>query len=524
MKTRLFILFILLIFALVASGAAQAEQATYQSVGDPQLDVVVEQAMRRHNVPGVSVAVVENGAVSWAKGYGLADTEQGLPVTTETVFNAASLAKPVTAWAIMTLVEDGRLDLDAPIEQYLTLWHLPPSEYDLDQITIRRILSHTAGLSTDGDMGVEPGEYVPTIEEALNGAVLGMLPLHVAYPPGEDYHYSSVGYTLLEMAVEKVTGESFANYIQHAVLDPLGMVNSSYGWTPELMAKAAVGHDWYNRPLPYYQYSTTAQGGLRTTATDLAIFMAASMPGPNGEPIGRGVITPESVAEILTAVPFTNEAESPHISGLGFDLYMSGNTLQGARKTGNHRGFKPIMVMDLQANQGIAIMSNSDRAMIGFLIDIACTWSANVPGNLMRNDCRELGMIRNVQLIVAGVLAVTALAFLGWVGYSLRNGRRQLNLTFSWSKAIRVALPIIILIAWWLMWHTDMWLVHIVHRYPCCGHAVLVPALVPWPTVFVWISWGITLWLLTWIAAAFAPKVKKTEAATKAATAKISMA
>ncbi len=518
MKQIIFILSIFIILIMMISGPALAEQTAFQGSGDPQLDAVVEKAMRTHNVPGVSVAVVENGAVSWAKGYGLADTVQELPVTPDTVFDAASIAKPVTAWAIMTLVEDGRLNLDAPIEQYLTRWHLPPSEYDHDQITIRRILSHTAGLSTDGDMGVEPGEYVPTVEEALNGAVLGMLPLHVAYPPGEEYHYSSIGYTLLEIAVEEVTGESFASYIQREVLDPLGMLNSSYEMTPELQAKAAVGHDWYNHPMPFYQYSTKAQGGLRTTPTDLAIFMAASMPGPNGEPIGRDVITPESVAEILTAVPFANEAESPHISGLGFDLFKSGDTLQGARKTGDHRGYKPIVVMDLQANEGIAIMANSDRAMIGFLIDIACGWSANVPGNLMQNDCRELWMIRNVQYIVAGVLALGALAFLGWVGYNIRNGRRQLNLAFSWGKVVRVTIPAIILALWWIGWHTDVWLTQITHRYPCCGHAVTVRAVIPWPTAFIWISWAVTLWLLAWIAVTFVPKVAEREVAKAAAT------
>ena len=163
--------------------------------------------------------------------------------------------------------------MDAPIEQYLTRWHLPPSKFDHSQITIRRILSHTAGLSTDGDTGIEPGAYVPTVEEALNGAVLGMNALHVAYPPGEDYHYSSIGYTLLEIAVEEVTGETFSSYMQKEVLDPLGMDNSTYEWTPRLQAQAAIGHDWYNNPLPFYQYSTTAQGGLRTTPTDLAIFM-----------------------------------------------------------------------------------------------------------------------------------------------------------------------------------------------------------------------------------------------------------
>jgi CubicO group peptidase (beta-lactamase class C family) len=508
MKLRLFTLLTLLSLALVALGSAQAAPSPFQNSGDPQLDAVVEKARRQHNVPGASIAVLKNGELAWAKGYGMADPAQQLPVTPETVFNAASIAKPVTAWGIMKLVEDGLLDLDAPIEGYLTRWHLPPSEFDHDQTTIRRILSHTAGLSTDGDTGVEPGEYVPTLEEALDGAVLGMRALHVAYPPGEDYHYSSIGYTLLEVAVEEVTGEPFAVYMQREILDPLGMVNSAYDWTPELRAKAAVGHDWYNRPLPFYQYSTSAQGGLRTTASDLALFMAASMPGPNGEPVGRGVLTPDSVAEILTPVPFADEAESSHVTGLGYDLIRVDDTLVGARKTGDHRGFKPIIVMDLQEGEGIAIMANSDRAAIGFLMDIACAWSENVSGHPLRPDCGELRMMRNVQLIVAGVLALGALAYMAWVVSRIRAGRRRLGWDFSWGKVVRIELLLLVLVAWWVLWHTDTLLTRILHRYPCCGYAVTVRAVVPWPTAFVWISWAVTLWLLTWIAVTFAPRVR----------------
>jgi CubicO group peptidase (beta-lactamase class C family) len=179
MRFKLFILSILLSLALVAGSSVHAAQPASQEAGAPQLDAVVERALRRHNVPGASVAVLRDGAVAWAKGYGLADPVQGLPVMPDTVFDAASIAKPVTAWGIMKLVEEGLLDLDAPVEQYLTRWHLPPSRYNHDQVTLRRILSHTAGLSTDGDTGVEPGEYVPTLEEALNGDVLGMRALHV---------------------------------------------------------------------------------------------------------------------------------------------------------------------------------------------------------------------------------------------------------------------------------------------------------------------------------------------------------
>ena len=222
MKLRTPLVILLLTLLLVTTAPIQASQNS----GDSELDAVIETALRRHDVPGASVAVMENGVVSWARGYGLADTEQAIPADLDTVFDSASVAKPVTAWGIMTLVEEGILDLDLPIAQYVDRWQLPPSEYNEEMVTIRRILSHTAGLSTDGDVGVEPGAYVPTIEEAMDGAVLGMRALHIAYPPGDDYHYSSVGYTLLELAVEEATGESFAEYMQREVLDPLGMTNS----------------------------------------------------------------------------------------------------------------------------------------------------------------------------------------------------------------------------------------------------------------------------------------------------------
>lgn len=280
MQRKLFGLFAILTLALVAYAPVWAARPVLQNVGDPRIDAAVEQGLWQHNVTGASVAVLENNKLAWVKGYGRANSAQGTPVTADTVFEAASLSKPVTAWAIMTLVEDGKLELDAPIETYVTRWHLPPSEFDHSEVTVRRILSHTAGLSEDGDPGVDPGAYVPTVEEALSGAVLGMRPLRVVNPPGEDYHYASDGYTLLELAVEEVTGERFSSYIQRAVLDPLGMVNSSYEWTPELDARAAIGYDWHNRPLPRYPRSTRAQGGLITTAGDLATFLAASMPGP----------------------------------------------------------------------------------------------------------------------------------------------------------------------------------------------------------------------------------------------------
>ena len=496
---------ILMILAAVPLASSRAQSS---DSGDAELDRIVARAMSVHGVPGAGVAVVKNAEVAWARGYGLADTEDGIPVDSETVFEAASVSKPVTAWGIMTLVEDGRIDLDAPISRYVKRWSLPPSEYDHDLITVRRILSHTAGLSEDGDTGVEPGQPVPTIEEALSGAIWGTRPLHVERAPGEDFHYASNAYSLLEMAVEEITGESFSTYMQREVLDPLGMRNSSYDWTPALRAQAAVGHDWYNHPLPEYVYSTRAQGSLRTTPADLAIFLAASMPGPHGEPVGRGVISPESVNEILTPVPFAKSPESSHVIGLGFDLIEVDGNVAGARKTGDHRGWKPLVVMDMAHGDGIVIMANSDRAAIGFLIDIACGWSRGLEVDLMRADCRELMTIRDVQLIIASVIALGALFYFASFLRGIRSGKRRPNPRLTAGRLLLVTLLLALLAAWWIAWHTDTIFTDILKRYPA-GMAVTVRALVPWPTAFVWISRAVTLWFLAWIAAVFVPRVKK---------------
>lgn len=503
MKPKLFILSILFILVLVTVGPTQAKQATSQSEGDPQLDAVVEKALRQHNVPGAAIAVVKNGEMSWTTGYGLATEETA--VTTDTVFEAASVSKTVTAWGIMKLAEDGLVDLDAPVEQYLTRWHLPPSEFDHNLVTLRRILSHTAGLSQGGDPGMEPGEAVPTLVDALNGAVPSMGALHVAFPPGENYIYSSIGYALLELVIEEVTGEPFVVYMQREILDPLGMVHSSFDMTPEMRLQRAVGHDWHNNELPEYQFATLGMGGLRTTAPDLALLIAATMPGSQGEPIGRNVLSPESIAETFLPVVYAHESESGVSAGIGYDeLVLADGRLLGAHKGGDQRGYHAMIVTAPEAGDGIAILTNSDRATKGFIYDVACAWSANVIGNPMQGGCQRFMMVRTVQRTVAGVLVVMLLATIAWVVTRLRVGKRQLDLNLTPRKIGRLTFLVIVLIVWWVLWYTDTLLS--VLGYP--PSFVTVYAFVPMATTFIWISWAVTLWLLTWIATAFVPKIK----------------
>ncbi len=243
-----------------------------------KLDQVVPELLKQYQVPGTAVALVHGGRVAWSKGYGLADEATGTPVTSETVFQVGPLSKPVTAWGVLRLVAQRKLALDAPVESYLTRWHLPPSEFDHAEVTLRRLLNHTAGLSLGGYPGFDPSEKLPTLKESLSGITGGVGDVRVAHLPGTRFSYSGGGYTLLQLIIEEVTGETFSAYMQSAVLAPLGMARSSFERTPALQAVTAYREP--GQPLSNYRFTALAAAGLYSTASDLARFVAAAWQNP----------------------------------------------------------------------------------------------------------------------------------------------------------------------------------------------------------------------------------------------------
>ena len=264
-----------------------------------KLDLLIPQLMEQYSAPGAAVSLVRDGELVWSEGYGLADRERGVPVTTDTVFQVASISKAVTSWGVMRLVESGQLELDAPVEQYLTRWHLPRSNYDASGVTIRRLLSHSAGLSVHGYPGLRPDVPLPSLEESLSGNNGGAGAVRITMEPGAQFSYSGGGYTLLQLIVEEVTGETFSAYMQREVLDPLGMVHSSFEWRADLHPATAIAYSETGASLPNYLFTEQAAAGLYTTAPDLARFVAAEMPGPNGEPAGRGVLSPDTLRILI---------------------------------------------------------------------------------------------------------------------------------------------------------------------------------------------------------------------------------
>ena len=355
------------------------------------LDLLIPQLMEQYSVPGAAVSLVRDGEVAWSEGYGLADRGRGVPVTTDTVFQVASISKAVTSWGVMRLVESGQLELDAPVEQYLTRWHLPPSKYDASGVTIRRLLSHSAGLSVHGYPGLPPDGPLPSLEESLSGNNGGAGSLRITMEPGAQFEYSGGGYTLLQLIVEEVTGETFSAYMQREVLDPLGMVHSSFEWRADLRPATAIAYSETGVSLPNYLFTEQAAAGLYTTAPDLARFVAAEMAGPNGEPAGRGVLSPDTLA-----LMFTPAIQSQgHAQGLGQGI----ETLPGGSKLighgGANAGWRALISAIPELDLGIVILTNSDNGSA--LIDDVLREQSGLP-------IKEMAIRILIPILILGLL------------------------------------------------------------------------------------------------------------------------
>ncbi len=381
---------ILIVSLFLATHAqAQSDAAPKTSTGldvfATLLDERVPRYLEEFGVPGAAVAVIRNGEVAFGRGYGFADAARREPVTIRTGFNVASIAKPVTAWGVMRLVEQGRLELDAPVEQYLTRWHLPPSEFDASGVTVRRLLSHTAGLSVEGYPGWGPGQELPTLEETLAGA--SGTGVQLIMEPGTDWRYSGGGYTLVQLLVEEVTGRRFADYMRDEVLHPLGMYRSGFVLTPDVIAGSSTPFDQFGEPTPPVRLTAEAAGGLHTTAEDLSAFAAAA----GGTVPGRGVVTPESVTLMTTPAPASDGRY-----GFGYIIEPFRDGMETVGHDGSHRGWQSIFKIVPETGDGLVVLTNGTNGFSAYQ-QVICDWMEWQTGS--RPPC-----LKSVASTLAGTL------------------------------------------------------------------------------------------------------------------------
>lgn len=305
--------------------------------------------------PGVSVAVINDDRIEWARGYGVVEAGSAVPVTPKTLFQAASISKPVAALAALRLVERGTLALDDDVNARLTSWKVPENDLTrTEKATLRRLLSHTAGLTVHGFGGYAAGAALPSVVQILDGAEpANSDAVRVDVVPGFRWRYSGGGYTVMQLLLTDVSGKPFPALLDDLVLTPVGMADSTYEQPlpVDRRGSAAAGHDRDGRPLPglYHTYPEMAAAGLWTTPTDLARFLIEVRTARQGR---SAVLTSETAALMTTP--------TKGAYGLGLSVQGTGPAASFGHG-GSNEGFKCQMVAFFDKGQGAVIMTNGDR-------------------------------------------------------------------------------------------------------------------------------------------------------------------
>ncbi len=353
---------------------------TYHVVRGETAGQPIEERMRYHRVPGVSVAVINDGRIEWARGWGEAQAGSGIAVDTATLFQAASISKPVAAIAALRLVQEGRLALDEDVNTRLRSWQVPENPFTAtEKVTLRRLLSHSAGTTVHGFPGYAAGVPVPTAVQVLNGeAPANTRPVRVDTLPGSLWRYSGGGYTIAQLMMADVTGRPFAELMREQVLEPAGMRHSTYAQplSPERVGQAATAHRADGTPLTgtFHTYPEQAAAGLWTTPSDLARLAIEVQRAYNGE-TGR-VLTPETAREMLSV-----QSES---YGLGFSLNGEGDSLR-FEHGGSNQGFRAYFLAMAETGKGVVVMTNGENgAELGMEILRAVAREYGLPGYAVR--------------------------------------------------------------------------------------------------------------------------------------------
>ena len=390
----------------------------HSALADAGDAVGFEQAARaiaeEENVGNVSFVLIEGGET--ASEFHLS---RGETVHAQAVFQVASLGKWLTAWGVMALVEDGQLDLDAPVSDYLSRWQLPASEFDASGVTVRRLLSHTAGLTDSlGYDGFDTAQDRQSLEASLSSAADASPSKDGATllgsEPGSGFAYSGGGYTLLQLLVEEVSGQPFPEYMNERVFAPLGMERTTFDHTRALELGLAENFKPDGDTEPFRWYTALAATSLFTTPEDLAKFISAQAPS-----VSNPVLSDRATAAI----------RQPHASEMGADIWGLGTMLYAPNNSGgftighdgsNEPAINTAARLDPATGDGIVVLSTGNPMLA---TELAGEWVFWKTGNV---DILTFASRSGSALIVflIGSVLILAIAF-GTARWLRRTSRRH---------------------------------------------------------------------------------------------------
>ncbi|MGA1843866.1 MAG: serine hydrolase domain-containing protein [bacterium] len=323
----------------------------------------IEKKMKKHNIKGLSIAIVDDQEEVWSRGFGLADVSGKIAATEETIYQVGSITKVFTVTGIMHLAEQGRLDIDESLNTCLPEFQVKTRFQGEKAITLRNLMTHHSGLPSDIMKGMwteHPGPYEMVVEMLRDA--------YTAHPPDYVFSYSNVGFSLLGLTIERVSGTPYESYIEECVLDPLGMTHSAFSLSPELKPFLAKEYEG-DRELNPYRLREVPAGGLYTTVRDLARFM--NMIFAEGTAGRETILGQETLQEILRCQNSAIPLDMDFRIGLGWWLDDEGLAYAGrvAGHGGATLGTYSKMVTLLDHKLGIVVIANSIMAPVRKAVD-----------------------------------------------------------------------------------------------------------------------------------------------------------
>lgn len=320
----------------------------------------IEERLARYNIKGLSIAVIQNYKIAWAKGYGWADVEDKKPVTTQTLFEPGSISKTLNAVGILKLAQDKKLDLNTDINTYLTSWKFPYDSISKGKkITLTHILTHHAGLSVHGFPGHDIKGPIPTIYEVLDGKQPSFTPaVRSEFEPDLKYQYSGGGTSISQVILTDITKQDYAHWMDDNVLKPIGMINSTYAQPPskekQLMCASAYNRDGTPVSNKFHVYPEQAAAGLWMTPSDLANYIIDMQLAYKGN--ASKVLNADMVKLHLTPYLNSEAAMGTFIQNLDGAKYFE-------HSAGND-GFCGEFIGSLEDGNGVVIFLNTDNFKI----------------------------------------------------------------------------------------------------------------------------------------------------------------
>jgi CubicO group peptidase (beta-lactamase class C family) len=371
-KLKLILSGVVLISLMSCNNSSNKEQSIDEtSLSEKQINTLsnklfsdIDTLLMKYNTPGVCITIIDSSKAVYTKGFGSRSNKEELPINSQTLFQSASIGKSITAYTVMELVQDGLLNLDEDVNKILKTWKLPENIYTkTEKVTLRRLLSHTAGINVHGFDGYKLGESLPTINQVLNGEPpANNDAIKVANKPGENFNYSGGGYMIIQKVLEDKFNKSFESIVKNTIFKPLKMNSAFYSATFSENEKSnvAFAHNkngemeasgkWHN----FVEFGTGA--GLWVSSDDLAKFSIDIINTFNGKT--NYILSQKTLKEMFQKpdVSDTDMRISADYYGLGF--FVIGEGTEVFHGGSNDPGFEHILYLLPGKGKGVIIMTN----------------------------------------------------------------------------------------------------------------------------------------------------------------------